>query len=49
MSGCITEIAKVSVLEKQEITDADKSLIQVEWFSVKDAKLLSAEDEWEKF
>ena len=39
---------KVSEFEKQEVRDAYRSLIEVEWLSVKDARLLSVEDEWKK-
>ena len=46
--GCIKEIVKVREYEKQEIRDTYRSLIEVEWFNVKDARLLNVEDEWEK-
>ena len=47
--GCITEIVKVSEFEKQEIRDAYRSMIEVEWLNVKDTRMLSVEDEWERF
>ena len=46
---CITEIVKVSEFEKQKIRDAYRLLIAVEWFSVKDAMLLSAEEKFKSF
>ena len=47
--GCITEIVKVSEFEKQEIRDAYRSMIEGEWLNVKDTRMLSVEDEWERF
>ena len=49
MDGCITEIVKVSKLEKQENRDTYRLSIEVEWLNVKDARLLNVNDEWEKF
>ena len=47
--GCVKEVVKGSELEKREIRDAYRLLIELEWLSVKDARWLSVKDEWEKF
>ena len=42
---CIKEIVKEGEFEKQEIRDAYRSLTEVEWLTVKDARFQSVEDE----
>ena len=44
-NGCIKVTVKLSKFEKQEIRDAYRSLIEVEWLSAKDGRLVSVEDE----
>ena len=45
----VKEIVKLSEFEKQEIRDAYRSLIDVEWLNIKDVRLISIQGDSKKF